>query len=380
MRSRVGIHAAATLAIAVLALAGVGSLAHATPPGTNGRIVFERLRFQNTPWGELFVMNADGTGVRKLTHPPSGTEDVNADWSPDGSRIVFARAPSSGVHSIWVVKPDGTGLRRLTPNCPPGVGIPKCKADDGWPVWSPDGKHIAFQRLSGPLRPKGATVNTAKRIYRDELVVTDANGRHLRSLVWFGPWRGDPQIPAWSPDGSTLVFLERSDNGGNCSCRTLYVVNANGTGLHRLTPPSIAPGDKVDWSPDGSTILFRTHPGKSMNGSSGLGANLYSIHPDGTGFAAADALRPVRSGRSGLHVLSRRRVDRLRTSAGAVGGVAPGRLRDEGGRHGLAAAHEDAQLRDSGRLGAGRIGPGPEEEEPMSDAKHVLEQAIETLE
>jgi Tol biopolymer transport system component len=60
-----------------------------------------------------------------------GTEDVNADWSPDGSRIVFARAPSSGVHSIWVVKPDGTGLRRLTPNCPPGVGIPKCKADDG---------------------------------------------------------------------------------------------------------------------------------------------------------------------------------------------------------------------------------------------------------
>ena len=61
----------------------------ATLPGANGRIVFERLRLQNTRSGELFVMNADGTGVRKLTHPPSGTEDINADWSPDGSRIVF---------------------------------------------------------------------------------------------------------------------------------------------------------------------------------------------------------------------------------------------------------------------------------------------------
>ena len=322
MRSRAGLRAAATLAIAVLALAAVGSLAHATAPGTNGRIVFERLRLQNTPWGELFVMNADGTGVRKLTHPPSGTEDVNADWSPDGSRIVFARAPSSGVHSIWVVKPDGTGLRRLTPNCPPGVGIPKCKADDGWPVWSPDGKHIAFQRLSGPLRPKGATVNTAKRIYRDELVVTDANGGHLRSLVWFGPWRGDPQIPAWSPDGKRLVFLERSDNGGNCSCRTLYVVNADGTGLHRLTPPSIAPGDKIDWSPDGSTILFRTHPGEDLNGSSGLGANLYTIHPDGTGLRQlthldpSDRLVPGSYSPEGTSIV-------FGTSAGAAGGMLP---------------------------------------------------------
>ncbi len=158
-----------------------------------------------------------------------------------------------------------------------------CPADDGWPVWSPDGKHIVFQRLSGPLRPKGATVDTAKRIYKDELVVTDAKGRHPRTLVWFGPWRGNPQIPAWSPDGKRLVFLENNDNGGNCVCRALYVVNADGSGLRRLTPSSIAPGDKIDWSPDGTTIVFRIHPGEDIGGASGLGANLYTIHPDGTG-------------------------------------------------------------------------------------------------
>jgi len=43
-------------------------------------------------------------------------------------------------------------------------------------------------------------------IYKDELVVTDASGGHVRKLVWIGPWRGDPQSPTWAPDGKRLVF------------------------------------------------------------------------------------------------------------------------------------------------------------------------------
>jgi Tol biopolymer transport system component len=232
-------------------------------------------------------MNGDGSDVRKLTRPPNGTEDANPDWSPDSTRIVFQRQPPQGAFSIWSLTPDGAGLRRLSPPCPPGAGIPRCPADDARPVWSPDGKHIAFQRLSGALRPKGATVENATAIYRDELVVADANGRHARTLVWLGPWRGDPQIPSWSPDGKRLAFLGKhmtsKTNGTGCSCRALYVVNTDGTGLRRVTPPSVRPGDRIDWSPDGSTILFRTHPGEDLNAASGYGANLYTIHPDGTG-------------------------------------------------------------------------------------------------
>ena len=86
--------------LAALAATIVTATADGTPPGKNGRIVFERLRFQNAPlWGELFVMSADGSSVFKLTHPPSGTEDANPDWSPDGARVVFARAPAVGAHS-----------------------------------------------------------------------------------------------------------------------------------------------------------------------------------------------------------------------------------------------------------------------------------------
>jgi dipeptidyl aminopeptidase/acylaminoacyl peptidase len=99
----------AVLSGRALVLAGLGvvlfaTAAHGTPPGTNGRIVFERLRYQDEPlWGELFTANADGTGVQRLTHPPNGTEDANADWAPDGRRIVFERKPLDGAHSLWTI-------------------------------------------------------------------------------------------------------------------------------------------------------------------------------------------------------------------------------------------------------------------------------------
>ena len=313
-----------TLLLAGLGVALSAAAAHGTPPGANGRIVFERLRYQNEPlWGELFTANPDGTGARRLTHPMNGTEDANADWSPDGRRIAFERKPLDGAHSIWTIAADGSAPRRLTPACPAGAGIPRCAADDGWPAWSPDGRHIAFQRLTGPLRPQGASVEEAKAIYKDALVIADANGRHARTLVWLGPWRGDPQAPVWSPDGKRLVFVGKfmtsATNGTGCECNALYVVGGDGKGLRRITPPGVRPGGRPDWSPDGTTILFRTHPG---NDPSGLGANLYTVHPDGTGLHRLTSFLPFeRTGEATYSPDGTEIV--LTTSHGATGVVLP---------------------------------------------------------
>src|SRR6266446_509807 len=103
------------LALASLLGLLVPAAAHGTPPARNGRVVFERLSFQNSPiWGELFTVNPDGTGLQQLTHPPNGTEDTNPDWSPDGKRIVFTRQPPKGAYSIWMIDADGGHLQRIS--------------------------------------------------------------------------------------------------------------------------------------------------------------------------------------------------------------------------------------------------------------------------
>ena len=68
---------------------------------------------------EIFVINADGTRLRRLTKTPLGAASRNPAWSPDGKRIVFASNRANGPYyedcfSVYVMRADGTALRRLT--------------------------------------------------------------------------------------------------------------------------------------------------------------------------------------------------------------------------------------------------------------------------
>jgi TolB protein len=98
---------------------------------------------------ELWLIDPDGSNERQLTFPPQH-EDVSSlnghdsmpAWSPDSEKLSFARR-YRGRTDIYVVRADGTGMRRLTTDS--GFHI--------WPAWSPDGKRIAFVR---GLRPRRA--------------------------------------------------------------------------------------------------------------------------------------------------------------------------------------------------------------------------------
>src|SRR5205814_9520420 len=83
---------------------------------------------------EIYVMNADGSGQRRLTRNPA--KDVSPAWSPDGRRIAFARDRGSTKPSsdIYVMNADGSRLRRLT----------RSPANDVSPAWSPNGRKIVF--------------------------------------------------------------------------------------------------------------------------------------------------------------------------------------------------------------------------------------------
>jgi Tol biopolymer transport system component len=81
----------------------------------------------------LYLMNADGTGIRRLTQGP--WTDTHANWSPTGEWIAFASDRDDKQFAIWLIRPDGTGLRQLTD----GSG-----GMNNHPHFSPDGQWIVF--------------------------------------------------------------------------------------------------------------------------------------------------------------------------------------------------------------------------------------------
>src|SRR5438874_12729895 len=85
---------------------------------------------------DIFAMQANGSQQTDLTNEPA--EDTHATWSPDGSKIAYARAWFDW--EIYVMNADGSGQTDLTNDS---------SADDYDPSWSPDGTQIAFVRASG---------------------------------------------------------------------------------------------------------------------------------------------------------------------------------------------------------------------------------------
>lgn len=258
---------ASVVLAAAVAVAGTAAvLAEATVPGKNGKIVF-RLALGEP--ARLAIVNADGTGERRLTRD-KGVHDGDPDWSSNGSTIAFHRCRlQEGTCAIFTIRPGGTGLKRLGPNCT--AGPPACD-DRSAPAWSPNGKAIAFSRAWGPVQDDWIKFN--------DLFVMNASGKGLRQITRITtskPFSAGVGGSSWSPDGKQLVFeVENSPRGRPANSRALFVVDDDGSDLRQLTPWSLNAGDRPDWSPDGDLILFKA-PAKGQHG------NLYTIKPDGSG-------------------------------------------------------------------------------------------------
>ena len=188
---------------------------------------------------DIYVMNADGSGVTRLTD--SGADEMPS-WSPDGRKIVFSSHRSRRGPDIYVMNADGSGVTQLTDN-PQNL--------DEHPSWSPDGRKIAFIR-----NPDG----------RDDLYVMNADGSGVEQLTEdyaLDSW------PSWSPDGRKIAFS--SDGAGNLD---IYVINADGSGLTRLTDDP-ADDSITSWSPDGQRIAFSSERGGNWD--------IYVMNADGSG-------------------------------------------------------------------------------------------------
>ena len=219
----------------VLAL---GSTAAAGSPQANGVVSYGTCC---AGLAGIYVIKPDGTGERRIFKPKFDDSSLVSAWSPTGRRVAYV-APGG----LWTMSATGRLRKQLT----------KGKGDTLAPTWSPDGKQIAFVDLA---RRHG--INYA-------IYVIGTNGKGLKRIVRGAQYQNNP---AWSPDGKLIMF----ERGGY-----LWTVKPNGRGQKR-----VAPGTSPSWSPDGQSVAF------ARNG------NLWTMRANGTG---AELIVEVPSSTAGI--------------------------------------------------------------------------------
>jgi hypothetical protein len=171
---------------------------------------------------DIWVMDSDGSNPVNLTRHEA--KDHSPAWSPDGEWIAFASVRDSLYWELYLMRADGSDLRRLTW---------WEDASDLWPTWSPDGTRLAF---------------ASKRDGNWEIYAMDRDGSNLLRLT---DDPADDTHPAWSPEGSRIAF--ESTREGYAEIFVMPLVGGEPLNVSSLAwATDLGP----TWSPDGGRIAF----------------------------------------------------------------------------------------------------------------------------
>ncbi len=214
---------------------------------SGGRVAFTRTSSDGT---DIYITNSDGSGSTRLT--TNTGQDIQPAWSPNGAKLAFA-SERDGDFGLWSMNANGTAQARLT------TGTARS------PSWSPDGTRIAYSALS-----PGSGY---------DIWVANADGTSPQRLT---TGVADETSPAWSASGRIAYAVSG----------TIHAINADGSGDAVLVQADAqGAASEPAWSPDGSGVVFVKGP--SLWRASSTGTNQAQLTPPiGAGAPAWGAQPP----------------------------------------------------------------------------------------
>lgn len=224
--------------------------------GSKGTVVtsgHRRIVFHGSDLTTIGTVRPDGSDLTELNNILSPGA---AQWSPDGRELAVTNG-----YSVYIVHADRTVT--TLPKSPYQASVYPSIA------WSPDGRELAIAPQYGGI------------------YTVDADGKHLTRLAAGSVW-----APAWSPDGTKLAYAATPGGVG----RELWTINAAGSDRRLIYTTSaeigVSPGSVPAWSPDGRQLAFSSIAGMYV-----VNANGSDLHRIGQGSRGAFAWQPVPSTR-----------------------------------------------------------------------------------
>ena len=206
-----------------------------------GHIAFTSYRDEN---GEIYIMNSDGTEQKRLTHNKDNN-DYSASFSADGTHILFASSDERLSQANVTLQADGSARRNELIYLIDTVGnqmvpLTNSPTSMGNPVFSPDGKTIAFEGNIGDNL---------------DIYLMDADGKNRRRITTHPANDGQP---AFSPDGQRIAFVSFRDENYE-----LYVMDVDGANQRRVTFTPVSEYEPA-FSPDGKQLAFVSARGNDL--------------------------------------------------------------------------------------------------------------------